>query len=104
MYEVGSGMTDENIEAMKAYDFTKVIVITKDHERTLARLKGQLAVLDGFDDLDAGGDWVLSCHDRDQNPYVVINLQSVEVFERVAKTLKTVAMIDRENPTLRIGP
>jgi hypothetical protein len=103
MYEVGSGMTDENIEAMEAYEFTKVIVITKDHGKTMAYLRERLPVLDGFDDVDAEGDWVLSCHDRDRDPYVIVNLQSVEAFEGVAKKLKTVAAIDPENPMLRIG-
>jgi hypothetical protein len=104
MYEVGSGITDENIEAMKAYEFTKVIVITKDHEKTIAYLKDRLCVLDGFDELDAGTDWVLACYDRNRNPYVIINLQSVDAFGGVAKRLKAVATVDPENPMLRIGP
>ncbi|MHC4519102.1 MAG: hypothetical protein ACYTAS_10965, partial [Planctomycetota bacterium] len=102
MYEVGSGITDENIEAMQAYEFAKVIVVTQDHERTMGYLKNKLSVLDGFDDLDAGADWVLSCHDADGNPYVIVNIQAVESFEAVTEVLKAAKMIDAENPIRHI--
>ena len=103
MYEVGSGITDDNIDALMAYDFTKVIVITKDHERAIEYLKGKVNALDGVDGLDAGADWVLSCHGADRNPYVIVNIQSVEAFEEVTKKLKAAEMIDPENAILRIG-
>lgn len=103
MYEVGSGFTDDNIDALMAYDFTKVIVITKDHERTIEYLKGKVSVLNGFDGLDAKADWVLSCHDADQNPYVIVNIQSLEAFEEVTKKLKAVEMIDPEKPIVVMG-
>lgn len=103
MYEVGSGITDDNIDALMAYDFTKVIVITKDHERAIEYLKGKVSALDGFDGLDAGADWVLSCHGADLNPYVIVNIQSVEAFEEVTKKLKAAEMIDPNNAILYIG-
>lgn len=102
MYEVGSGITDENIDAMMAYDFTRVIVITRDHERTIEYLKGKIGALSGFDGLDAGADWVLSCHDADRNPYVIVNIQSAETFEAVTKRLKAAERIDPANPILRL--
>ncbi|MFC1766438.1 hypothetical protein ACFL6U_30710, partial [Planctomycetota bacterium] len=83
MYEVGSGMTEENIAALQAYEFTKFIVITRDHAKTLDLLKRKLTALRVYNDLDAGSDWILSCHDGDRNPYVIVNLQSVENFEQV---------------------
>lgn len=103
MYEVGSGITDDNINALMAYDFTKVIVITKDHQKTIEYLKGKVSVLNGFDGLDAKADWVLSCHDADQNPYVIFNIQSLEAFEEVTKKLKTVEIIDPEKPIVVMG-
>lgn len=103
MYEVGSGITDDNIDALMEYDFTKVIVITKDHEKAIEYLKGKVRALDGVDGLDAGTDWVLSCHDADRNPYVIINIQSVETFEEVTKKLKVAEVIDPENAIIRIG-
>jgi hypothetical protein len=103
MYEVGAGISDENIEAMNAYEFTKVIVITKDHETTIEYLRGKVSVLNEFDDLDAGADWVLSCHDAERNPYVIVNIQSLETFEEVTKKLKAAAAFDPENAILRIG-
>ena len=103
MYEVGSGMTDDNIDALTAYDFTKVIVITKDHEKTIEYLKGKVRALDGFDGLDAGTDWVLSCHDADRNPYVIINIRSVGAFEEVTKKLKAAEVIEPENAIIHIG-
>jgi hypothetical protein len=102
MYEVGSGMTKENIAALQAYEFTKFIVITRDHAKTLDLLQRKLTALSVYNDLDAGSDWILSCHDTDRNPYVVVNLQSVENFGEVIKTLKVVKMIDPKNPILRI--
>lgn len=103
MYDVGSGITDKNIDAMMAYDFTKVIVITKDHERTIKHLKGKITALERYHNLDAGGDWGLSCHDVDQNPYVIVNIRSLEAFEEVTKKLKAVEMIDPDKPIVFIG-
>ena len=104
MYEVASGITDDNIKALMAYDFTKVIVVTKDHARAIAHLKGRIGALAGFDGLDAGADWVLSCHDVAGSPYVLINIQSVEAFEAVTKKLQAAKMIDPKNAILRMGP
>lgn len=98
MYEIGSGMTEENIDALKAYDFTKVIVITRDHEKTLAFLRDRITVLDTYPDLDTHSDWILSCHDAERNPYVIVNLQSDKHFEEVIKTLKAAKTIDPKNP------
>ena len=103
MYEVGSGINDENIDALMAYEFTKVIVITKDHGKTIKYLKGKIGALDRFDNLDAGEDWVLSCHDADGNPYVVINIQSPEAFEGVTKKLKELEVIDPAKPIVMMG-
>ena len=103
MYEVGSGITDENIDALMAYEFTKVIVVTKDHEKTIKYLKGKISALDRFDSLDTGADWVLSCHDADRNPYVIVNIQSPEAFEGVTKKLKAMEVIDPEKPIVVMG-
>ncbi|MBC8468872.1 MAG: hypothetical protein H8D56_05320 [Planctomycetes bacterium] len=103
MYEVGSGITDDNIDALMAYDFTKVIVITKDHEKTIKYLKGKISALDRFDNLDTGADWVLSCHDSDRNPYVIVNIQSLEAFEGVTKKLQAMEVIDPAKPIVVMG-
>jgi hypothetical protein len=100
MYQVGSGMTDENIEALKAYEFAKVIVVTRDNESTLDYLKGKLGVLSGYENLDPAANWVLSCHDADRNPYVLVNLHAPDAFEDVTKRLKAAKRIDPEHPLL----
>ena len=102
MYEVESGITDENIDAMMAYEFTKMIVITREHAKAMVHLKDKLPVLAGFHGLDAGAEWVFSCHDADRNPYVIVNLRSVETFEDVTKKLKAAKTIDPENRLLRL--
>ena len=102
MYEVGSGITEENVDALKQYDFTKLIVVTRDHEKTLGFLKRRITVLDRYKDLDTESDWILSCHDADGNPYVIVNLQSEERFDEVTKTLKAVKTIDPKNPILHM--
>jgi hypothetical protein len=104
MYEVATGITDDNVKALLAYDFTKVVVITKDHEKAITYLKGKIGVLAGFDGLDAGAQWVLSCHDTAGNPYVIINLQSVGAFAEAAKKLAAAKTIHPENALLHIGP
>jgi len=104
MYEVASGITDDNIEALRAYDFTKVVVITKDHERAIGHLRRKISALGGFAGLDAGAEWVLSCHDAAGSPYVIVNIRSVDAFEEVTKRLKTAKMIDPENAILHLGP
>jgi hypothetical protein len=102
MYEVGSGITDENIAALLAYDFTKVIVITRDNAKTIEYLKGKLGVLDGADGLDAQADWVLSCHDTDGAPYVIVNVQSIETFEEITEKLKAARSFDPEKAVIHM--
>ncbi|MCU0917112.1 MAG: hypothetical protein MUC88_21500 [Planctomycetes bacterium] len=103
MYEVGSGIAEDNLKALLAYDFTKVIVITKDHEKALAYLRRKIDALGRFDGLDAGAEWVLSCHDAAGNPYVMVNIQSVAAFEEVTKRLKAAERIDPQNAILPMG-
>jgi hypothetical protein len=103
MYEVSSGITDENIEALMAYEFTKVIVITKDHEKTIKYLKGKISALEVFDSLDTGSEWILSCHDADRNPYVIVNIQSPEAFEGVTKKMKEIKIINPAKPIVMMG-
>ena len=98
MYEVGSGITDENIDALMKYEFTKVIVITKNHEKSIEYLRDKISALDRFDSLDARADWILSCHDTDHNPYVIINIQSLKTFEEVTKKLKAIGKINPAKP------
>jgi hypothetical protein len=102
MYEVVSGFDNGNVEAMIAYDFTKVILVTKDNARTLEYLKGKISALNGFKDLDAESDFVLGFHDAERNPYVIVNVHSVDAFEEVAKKLKAAEVIDPEKPLVRI--
>jgi hypothetical protein len=103
MYEVGDGLTNENIDALMAYEFTKVIVITRDHKKNIEYLKGRINVLNEYESLDSETNWILSCHDAERNPYVFINIQSVDLFEEVTKTLKEAAAIDPKNKILQIA-
>ena len=103
MYEVGSGITNENIDALMVFDFTKLIVITKDHEKTIKYLKGKISALERFDNLETGADWVLSCHDVDRNPYVIVNIQSPEAFEGLTKKLKEIEVINPAKPIVVMG-
>jgi len=102
MYEVGSGITDENVEALRAYDFTRVIVITRNNARTIKYLKDKLDALDGVDGLDTEADWVLSCHDADGATYVIVNLQSVDTFEEVTRKLKAAERFHPDNAVVRL--
>jgi len=102
MYEVGSGITDENINELMAFDFTKVIVITKDHQKTIKNMKGKISALDRFDSLETGANWVLSCHDANRNPYVIVNIQSPEGFEGLTKKLKEIEVIDPAKPIVML--
>jgi hypothetical protein len=102
MYEVSAGITDEHIEGLQAYEFTKVIVITKDNARTLAQLKGTLGVLCKCETLDPESDWVLTCHDDHRSPYVIINLQSAHGFEAVCKQIKAAKQADSTGAPLYV--
>ena len=103
MYEVGSGLTDDNIDSLVKYDFTKVIVITKDHERAITRLWDKIGVPQAFRGVDPNADWVLTCRDADRNPYIIFNIHSLDRFDTITKQLKTTGAIDRENPIIRIA-
>ncbi len=82
----------------KELDVNGVFSYVHDYQPAIEYLKGKISVLDGFGGLDARADWVLSCHDMDGNPYVIVNIRSVKTFEKVTKKLKAVEMIDPENP------
>lgn len=102
MYEIGCGINDENVAALRNYDFAKLIVVTREHEKTLAYLKNKMRFLDQYERLDPRRDWIFSCHDSGGNPYVIVNLQAKETFEKVTEKLKVVKAIDSENPVLII--
>lgn len=102
MYEIGCGINDDNVAALRDYDFAKLVVVTRDHEQTLDYLKGKLCFLDQYEDLDPGSDWVLSCHDPEGNPYVIVNIQAKETFEKVTEKLKVVKAIDADNPVIAV--
>ena len=103
MYEFETPIIDDNnIETLIAYDFTKLIVITKDHERTIEYLKSKISELNRFENLDIESDFVLSFHDVQGKPYVIINISSLEKYEEVLKTLKSQKMIDSKNPLILI--
>jgi len=46
---------------------------------------------------------VLSCHDTDRNPYVIVNIQSPEAFGGVTKQLKEIEVIDPAKPIVMMG-
>jgi len=103
MYEVETPIIDDdNIEALNTYDFTKLIVTTKGHERTIEYLKSKITELNRFENLDTESDFVLSFHDVEGKPCVIINISSLEKFEEVLKTLKSQKMIDSKNPLILI--
>ncbi len=103
MYEFETPIIDDNnIDTLIAYDFTKLIVITKDHQRTIEYLKSKISELNRFENLDIESDFVLSFHDVQGKPYVIINISSLEKYEEVLKTLKSQKMIDSKNPLILI--
>jgi len=103
MYEFENPIIDDkNIDALIAYDFTKLLVITKNHENTIEYLKGKIGELDRFENLDMESDFVLSFNDVQGKPYVIINIHSMEKFEEVLKTMKSRKMIDPKNPIVLI--
>jgi len=103
MYELEIPIIDDkNIDALIAYDFTKLLVVSKDHEKTIEYLKGKIGELDRFENLDIESDFVLSFNDVQGRPYVIINIHSLEKFEEVLKTLKSRKMIDPKNPFVLI--
>lgn len=103
MYELETPIIDDkNIDALIAYDFTKLLVVYKDHEKTIEYLKGKIGELDKFENLDTESDFVLSFHDVQERPYVIISIHSFEKFEEVLKTLKSRKMIDPKNPLVLI--
>ena len=103
MYELETPIIDDkNIDTLIAYDFTKLLVISKDHKKTIEYLKGKIGELDRFENLDIESDFVLSFNDVQERPYVIINIHSLEKFEEVLKTLKSRKMIDPKNPLVLI--
>jgi len=101
MYEFGSPiMNDENMDKLIDYDFTKLLIITKDNESTFNYLKGKIAEVKKFEDLDLKSDFVLSFHDADGKTYIIVNLHSIEKFESVLERLKIQKTIVADNPVV----
>jgi len=103
MYELGAPiMNDENMDKLMAYDFAKLLVITKDNESTIGYLKDKIAELKKLEDLDLGSDFVLSFHDEDGKAYIIMNLHSIETFEMALEKLKTQKMIASDSPLMHL--
>ena len=101
MYEFGSPiMNDENMGKLIDYDFTKLLIITKDNESTFNYLKDKIAELKKFEDLDFKSDFILSFHDADGKTYIIMNLHSIERFESVLKKLKDQKAIVADDPVI----
>ena len=96
-------MDDSEIEKLIDYDFTKLIVISKDHENTFKYLQNKIPELNKFNKLETKTDFVLSFHDADGKAYIIINLHSMEKFIEALELLKDKKMIDSQNPLLTIG-
>ena len=75
-----------------------MIVITKNHAKTIKHLKSKINTLERYHNLDAGADWILSFLDADHNPYVIVNIQSPEKFKKATKKLKAITTIDPAKP------
>ncbi|MBN2001161.1 hypothetical protein JW935_26700 [candidate division KSB1 bacterium] len=99
MYEIGSPIQDSStIQAMMDYDFTKLLVVTKNHRETFEYLKTKIEELDQFSNLDYDSDFILSFHDALGRAYIIMNLQSIDNFESALQTLKTHESIDLYEP------
>ena len=104
MYESESPIiNDEQINKLIDYDFTKLVVISKDHETTINYLKNKITGLNKYKDLEPEADFVLSFHDVNGKAYIIINLHSMEKFTEILEILKATKMIDSRNPILKIG-
>ena len=104
MYEVEAPILDETkIDKLIDYDFTKLIIISNDHEKTFQFLQNKIPGLDKYDNINTGSDFVLSFLDADGKAYIIINLQSMDKLEETLQLIKNQKMIDPENPLLKIG-
>jgi hypothetical protein len=103
MYELGAPIMDDgNMKKLITYDFTKLLVITKDNENTFNYLNSKLVELKRFEDLDLESDFVLSFHDADGKAYIIMNLHSIERFETVLKKLKAQKTFTSEDPLMHL--
>jgi len=101
MYELGAPIVnDENMDKLIAYDFTKLLIITRDNESTLNYLNNKIAGLERFKDLDPKSDFILSFHGADGKAYIVVNLHSIERFETVLERLKAQKAIAPDGPVM----
>jgi len=103
MYDLGAPIMDDgNMKKLITYDFTKLLVITKDNENTFNYLNSKLVELKRFEDLDLESDFVLSFHDADGKAYIIMNLHSIERFETVLKKLKAQKTFTSEDPLMHL--
>ncbi|MBT4483116.1 MAG: hypothetical protein HOC71_05505 [Candidatus Latescibacteria bacterium] len=96
-------MDDSKIDKLINYDFTKLIVISKDHERTFKYLQNKIPELNEYNILTTESDFVLSFLGGDGKAYIIVNLHSMEKFIEVLEVLKVQKIIDSNNPFLSIG-
>jgi hypothetical protein len=102
MYELGTPiMDDDNMDKLIAYDFAKMLIITKDNESTFDYLRDKIAALKRFKALELKSDFVLSFHGEDGKAYIIMNIHSMDDFESALKALKDQKMFSDEKPLTR---
>lgn len=103
MYELGHAIKDGNtIQLMMDYDFTKLLIVTKNHKDTFTYLKTKIKELNQFTNFNYDSDFILSFHDEAGRAYIVMNLQSIENFENALLTLKTHKTIKMNEPIIEV--
>ncbi len=104
MYEVEAPILDEGkINNLINYDFAKLIIILKEHEKKFQFLQNKIPGLEKYSNVNTGSDFVLSFLGADGKAYIIINLQSMEKLEETLQLIKEQKMIDPDNPLLKIG-
>ena len=104
MYENENTIVDDtSIDNLINYDFTKLIVISKDHESTFGYLQNKIPGLNNFDGITTESDFVLSFNDTEGRAYIIVNLHSMDKFGDVLEVLKEKKTIDPDNPLITLG-
>jgi len=96
-------LNEQNIIQLKKYDFTRLIVISKNHINTFDFLRDHIPDLNRVEKLDYNSDFVLSFLDDAGKAYIIINLHSMENFTDALELLKSRKMIDSNNPVVHLN-
>jgi hypothetical protein len=91
-----------SLEALQAAKEPQLIVIDRNHERNMAKLKELFPAITGYLNGKTDPDYMLSFFDATKRPVIIINIGNMEKLDEALQALATQQYIDAQTPYLPV--